>query len=110
MYFLNSPHDKVIVGVYVNNLIITRESNIKFEEFKKTMMKIFEMTNLGLLCSYLGIEVHQGESQIVLSQKHYASHILENFQMANCNPTKILMETQMKLKKKGHGRSVNVTL
>ena len=32
----------------------------------------------GLLCSYLEIEVHQGESHIALSQKPYVSHILEN--------------------------------
>ena len=27
--------------------------------FKKSMMKIFEMIDLGLLCFYLGIEVNQ---------------------------------------------------
>ena len=41
VYFLNSPHDKVIVGVYVDDLIITGTSEIKVEELKKTMMKSF---------------------------------------------------------------------
>ena len=58
----------MIVGVYVDDLIITGASEAKVEEFKKNMMRIFQMTNLGLLCSYLGIEVYQGKFQITLSQ------------------------------------------
>ena len=58
VYYLNSNRDKVIVGVYVDDLIITGASETKVKEFKKNMIKIFEMTDLGLLCSYLGIEVH----------------------------------------------------
>ena len=50
------------------------------------------MTDLGLLCSYLGIEVHQGKSQIALPQKPYAAYILESFQMVECNPTNAPME------------------
>ena len=62
VYYLNSNQDKVIVGVYVDDLIITGAREAKVKEFKKNMMKIFEMTDLGLLCSYLGIEVHQGKT------------------------------------------------
>ena len=68
------------------------------------------MTNLGLLCSYVGIEVHQGKSQIDLSQKPYAAHILENFKMVDCYPTNTLMEALLKLKKEGGGRSVDSML
>ena len=46
-------------------------SEAKVKEFKKSMMRIFEMTDLGLLCSYLGIGMHQYKSQIALSQKSY---------------------------------------
>ena len=66
VYYLHSTRDKGNVGVYVDDLILKRRSEAKVKEFKKTMMRIFEMTNLGLLCSYLGIEVHQCKSQIAL--------------------------------------------
>ena len=62
MYHLNSTQDKVIVGVYVDDLIITRASKAKVKEFKNTMTRIFQMIDLGLLCSYLEIEVHQLKS------------------------------------------------
>ena len=100
----------MIVGVYVDDLVITRASEAKVEEFKKTMMRIFEMTDLGFLCSYLGVEVHHGKSKIALSQRPYAVHILESFQMVECNPTNTPMEAQLKLKKEEGGRSVDATL
>ena len=77
----------MIIKVCVDDLIITGASEAKLEEFKKTIMRIIEMTDLGLLCSYLGIEVHQGKSQITLSQRPYATHMLESFQMVECNQT-----------------------
>ena len=61
-------------------------------EIKNTMMNIFEITDLGLLCSYLGIEVHQGEFQIFLSKKPWETHILENFRIVDCNPTNTPIE------------------
>ena len=61
MYFLNFPHDKVTIVVYVKDVVITRVSEIKVNEFKKMMM-IFEITDLGLLYSYMGIELYQYKS------------------------------------------------
>ena len=71
------------------------------------MMKIFDMTNLGLLSSYLDIEVHQDESQITLSQEPDVAHIFYNFKMVRYNLTRIPMDTHLKSKKDGGGRSVN---
>ena len=97
----------MIVRVYVDDLIITGESEAKVEEFKKNMIRIFEMTDLGLLYSYLGIAVYQGKSQITLSERPYAAHILESFQMVECNPTNTPMGAKLK---KGGGRSMDATL
>ena len=73
-------------------------------------MKNFERTDLGLLCSYLGIEVHQGIPQISLSQKPYAGNIFENFKMVDCNLTKTLVKTHLKLRKDGGERSVSAKM
>ena len=56
VYYLNFILDKVITNMYVDDLIIIGRSKIKIEEFKKKMMIIFEMTNLRLLSSHLGID------------------------------------------------------
>uniref|UniRef100_A0A0A8YD18 Reverse transcriptase Ty1/copia-type domain-containing protein n=1 Tax=Arundo donax TaxID=35708 RepID=A0A0A8YD18_ARUDO len=41
------------------------------------MKSQFNMSNLGLLSFYLGIEVHQGKEGIMLSQGSYVGRILE---------------------------------
>ncbi|XP_063939719.1 uncharacterized mitochondrial protein AtMg00810-like [Daucus carota subsp. sativus] len=47
----------------------------------------FEMTDLGLMSYYLGMEIQQKGNQIFVSQKGYAEKILKNFRMDNCQPT-----------------------
>lgn len=43
------------------------------------------MTDLGLLCYYLGIEVNQSKESITLSQSKYIKIFLTRFQMEDCN-------------------------
>ena len=100
VYHLNSIRDKVIFRVYVGDLIIMGASEAKLE-FKKNIMRIFEMTDLSLLCSYLGTKVHQGKSQITLSQRPYAAHILESFRMVESNPTNTEAKERRRWKKRG---------
>jgi hypothetical protein len=54
------------------------------EAFKAKMKKIFDMSSLGLLSFYLGVEVRQDASGITLRQTHYAKRILELGGMAGC--------------------------
>ena len=110
MSFLNSMNDKLIFSVYVDDLIITGANENKVEKFKKKIMFIFGTTDLGLLSSYLGIKVHQGEYQLTLSQEPYIAHIWENFQVVDCNLTKNLMETHLKMRKDASGRSVDTMM
>jgi hypothetical protein len=49
--------EKLIVGVYVDDLIITGHHGI--HKFKDQMKKLFKMSDLGLLSYYLGLEVKQ---------------------------------------------------
>lgn len=59
---------RLIVGVYVDDLVITGGSNIDIHQFKAEMREVFRMSDLGLLSYYLGIEVHQSDSGITLRQ------------------------------------------
>jgi hypothetical protein len=77
MGFGQSPHEAVIyrwgnggntllVGVYVNDLVITDTKDAEVAAFKEEMKATFQMSDLGLLSFYLGIEVHQADSGITL--------------------------------------------
>ena len=66
----------VILGVYVDDLIVTGEDVSEIGRFKKQMTSQFEMSDLGLLSFYLGIEVEQLEDHITIRQSSYAKKIL----------------------------------
>eukprot|EP00253_Pinus_taeda_P022938 PITA_22938 len=48
------------------------------------MKKEFEMTDMGLLRYFLGIEVDQNENGIFISQARYLNEVLERFHMQEC--------------------------
>jgi hypothetical protein len=57
MYRRNSDDNILLVGVYMDDLVITGSSLAAVEDFKEEMKKVFLMSDLGLLSFYLGIEV-----------------------------------------------------
>jgi hypothetical protein len=62
----STREEKLIVGVYVDDLIITRHSGIN--KFKVEMKEMFSMSDLGLLSYYLGLEVQQTYEGIKIGQ------------------------------------------
>ncbi len=70
----------------------------------------FEMTDIGLMTYYLGLEVKQMEDDIFISQEGYAKKILEKFKMLDCNLVNTPMECGNKLSKFDSGEKVNYTL
>ena len=63
------------------------------------MSRQFEMSDLGRLMYYLGIEVKQSSKGIEIKQEAYAQRILVEAGMDTCNPTHIPMEFGLKLSK-----------
>ncbi|GKV51031.1 hypothetical protein SLEP1_g57708 [Rubroshorea leprosula] len=51
--------DILIICVYVDDIIYTSSSNILIEEFKKNMSAEFDMSDLGLLHYFLGLQIYQ---------------------------------------------------
>eukprot|EP00253_Pinus_taeda_P036039 PITA_36039 len=64
---------------------------------KKELGKSFEMTYLGYVHYYLGIEVTQHPKSIFISQKKYVGDLLNKFGMTECNPLTTPMEQNLKL-------------
>jgi hypothetical protein len=73
MGFRQSPHkaaiyqrgnggNTLLVGVYVDDLVITSTKDAEVATFKEQMKATFQISGMGLLSFYLGIEVHQGDS------------------------------------------------
>eukprot|EP00253_Pinus_taeda_P029147 PITA_29147 len=64
---------------------------------KKELGKSFEMTDLGYVHYYLGIELTQHPKSIFLSQNKYIGDFLNRFGIIECNPLTTPMEQNLKL-------------
>ena len=73
-------------------MIFTGNNPTMFEDFKRSMVHEFEMTDIGLMSHFLGLEVTQKEEGIFVSQSGYAKDILERFKMESCNQLQLRME------------------
>lgn len=109
MYKRCTGESKLLIGVYVDDLIITGSDDKEVGKFKKQMMELFHMSDLGLLSYYLGIEVSQAPSGITMCQAGYAKKILERTGMSDCNPCQAPMEPRTKLSKLSEEPPVDAT-
>jgi hypothetical protein len=99
----------LLVGVYVDDLIITAMDEKEIALFKKQMHQLFDMSDLGLLSYYLGLEVKQDGGTIMLCQSAYAKKILDATGMAGCNVCHTPMENRLKLSKASPEDAVDAT-
>ncbi|KAL0398210.1 UNVERIFIED_CONTAM: Retrovirus-related Pol polyprotein from transposon RE1 [Sesamum radiatum] len=100
----------LIVCLYVDDLIFTGNCDAMFQEFKKCMMDEFEMSDLGTMHYFLGIEVVNTSDGIFISQKKYIGEILDRFLMKDCNAVSTPTEFGLKLNKDYEGKKVDSTL
>jgi hypothetical protein len=59
VYTRSKDWARLLLGVYVDDLIITGTSTAAIGEFKEEMISLFRMSDLGMLFYYLGIGVIQ---------------------------------------------------
>jgi len=84
LYVKYKENNFLIVSLYVDDLLITGDDARLVEEFKQEKMQAFEMTDLGLMTYFLGIEIKQSQNKVLICQRKYAKEILKKFQMEEC--------------------------
>lgn len=102
--------DILFIAFYIDDLVYTGNNKKMIENFKIEMMKKYEMSDLGLLHHFLGIEVYQDEYGVFICQKRYAENILKKFGMYGCKPIDISLVVNEKLKKEDGGRLVDASM
>ncbi|KAG8499381.1 hypothetical protein CXB51_005990 [Gossypium anomalum] len=88
---------QLIVSLYVDDLLVTGGDRSILADFKAKMKDTFEMSDLGQMIYFLGMEVQQTHNGIFLGQKTFAAKILRKFSMENCKPTNTPMAVGAKL-------------
>nr|GEY31810.1 ribonuclease H-like domain, reverse transcriptase, RNA-dependent DNA polymerase [Tanacetum cinerariifolium] len=99
IYTKRSKDSTQLIGIYVDDLIITSTPKKGIDKFKAQIEEKFKMSDLGLLAYYLGIEVTQTNGDISIKQSAYGSKILKEAGMIDCNETLIPMDPGTRLTK-----------
>jgi hypothetical protein len=68
LYVKGADVNLIIVSVYVDDLLVTGSNKTQIQEFKAEMLDVFEMTDLGLMSYFLGMEVKQSDDGIFICQ------------------------------------------
>jgi hypothetical protein len=61
----------LVVPLYIDDLLITGSNKELIDKFKEKMMAIFEMTNLGRMIYFLGMQIFQKQNEIFLCHHKY---------------------------------------
>jgi Asp-tRNA(Asn)/Glu-tRNA(Gln) amidotransferase C subunit len=70
------------------------------------MQNEFEMSLLGELSFFLGLQIHQSNQGICISQTKYIIEMLNRFRMEDCKPVTTPMQTSYKLRKDDDSKSI----
>ena len=103
-YHHNSSGQCFYLVVYVDDLVITGSDQDGIQKPKQHLFTHFQTKDLGKLKYFLGIEIAQSKSGVVLSQRKYALDILEETGMLDCKSVDTPMDPNVKLVP-GHGES-----
>lgn len=81
LYIKQDMTNVMLVSLYVDDMIYTGSLMQLIDDFKKAMMNTIEMTDMGKLSYFLGLEVQQSIHGIFVSQHKYATDLLKLFGM-----------------------------
>ncbi|GJS17846.1 putative ribonuclease H-like domain-containing protein [Tanacetum coccineum] len=107
LFIKRDQGDILIVQVYVDDIIFGSTKKKLCTEFEKMMHKKFQMSSMGELTFFLGLQVKQKEDGIFISQDKYVTEILKKFGFSDVKTTSTPMETHKPLLKDADGEDID---
>ncbi|GJR68782.1 retrovirus-related pol polyprotein from transposon TNT 1-94 [Tanacetum coccineum] len=99
----------IIVQIYVDDIIFGSTCQDMCDEFAKIMHDEFEMSMMGELNFFLGLQIKQMEDGIFFNQSKYIKEMLKKFGLEDSKPMKTPMSSDTKLTKDKECESVDST-
>ncbi|GJU98876.1 uncharacterized mitochondrial protein-like protein [Tanacetum coccineum] len=100
--------DILLVQVYVDGIIFGLTKKELCIAFEKLMHENFQVSSMGELIFFLGLQVQQKKGGIFISQDKYVEEILKKFGFTDVKTASTPMETQKPLLKDKNGKEVDV--
>ena len=106
LFIKRKEEDILIVQIYVDDIIFGATNVCLCEEFSKNMTQEFEMSMMGELKYFLGLQIHQAKEGTFINQVKYTKELLKKFGMESSSTSKTPMATTTKLGKDESGKPV----
>ncbi|GJX83529.1 putative ribonuclease H-like domain-containing protein [Tanacetum coccineum] len=110
LFLKKDKHDIILVQVYVDDIIFGSTKKSWCDEFEALMKSRFQMSSMGELTFFLGLQVKQKPDGIFISQDKYVAEILKKFDFASVKTASTPIETQKPLVKDEEASDVDVHL
>jgi hypothetical protein len=99
--------DSLLVQIYVDDIIFGGSSHILVLGFQEMMEKEFQMSMMGKLTFFLGIQVKKMKQGTFVHQTKYTKDLMNKFNMAKLKPMSIPMSTATTMDPDENGDAVN---
>ncbi|GJR54620.1 putative ribonuclease H-like domain-containing protein [Tanacetum coccineum] len=110
LFIKKDKNDIMLVQVYVDDIIFGSTKRSWCDEFEALMKSRFQMSFIGELTLFLGLQVKQKEYGIFISQDKYVAEILKKFDFVHVKTASTAIETQKPLVKDEEASDVDVHL
>ncbi|GJY28527.1 putative ribonuclease H-like domain-containing protein [Tanacetum coccineum] len=108
MFIKKNKSDIMFVQVYVDDIIFGSTTQSMCTEFEDCMHKRFQMSSMGELTFFLGLQVKQQPDGIFISQDKYVADILKKFDFCSIKTATTPIESNKPLVKDEDGVDVDV--
>ncbi|GJZ19723.1 putative ribonuclease H-like domain-containing protein [Tanacetum coccineum] len=110
LFIKKDKGDILLVQVYVDDIIFGSTKKSLCVEFEQMMHKKFQMSSIGELTFFLGLQVKQKDDGIFISQDKYMANILKKFDFVTMKTASTPTETNKALIKDEEAEDVDVYL
>ncbi|GJU65101.1 putative ribonuclease H-like domain-containing protein [Tanacetum coccineum] len=110
LFIKKNSRDIILVQVYVDDIIFGSTNQTWCDEFEVLMKGEFEMSAMGELTFFLGLQVKQQPDGIFISQDKYVQDMLRRFDMESVRPATTPYEAAKPKSKDEPDDAVNVHL
>ncbi|GKB65174.1 retrovirus-related pol polyprotein from transposon TNT 1-94 [Tanacetum coccineum] len=99
----------ILVQIYVDDIIFASTDPKACDIFSNEMSSKFQMSMMGQMSFFLGLQVSQNPEGIFINQSKFALEILKKFGMDSCDPVDTPMVDRLKLDEDPLGIPVDQT-
>nr|GEY86197.1 putative ribonuclease H-like domain-containing protein [Tanacetum cinerariifolium] len=108
LFIKKQKRDILLVQIYVDDIIFGATNKDLCKSLKKLIKDKFQMSSMGELTFFLGLQVKQKKDGIFISQDKYIAVILRKFGLTEEKPASTPIDTEKPLLKDSDGEDVDV--